>query len=130
MDHQKRAMLNKHITEKRKVIILAALLSFFVFYVVYKAPNCSVGFISGYTAAVNLIKGEPVAQFYKSGYFINSVQEICPGTIDIYTPNIPTYSLMMVPLSIFSYSTAKIIWTCINLLFLTCLLYTSPSPRD
>jgi hypothetical protein len=100
-----------------KYFILVGLTFFFIFFLVKSASNCSIGFISGYTASTNLINGANASDFYKGEYFALLVQKICPETIDIYSPNPPTYSLMMMPFAGTSFHTAKALWVILSVIF-------------
>jgi hypothetical protein len=101
----------------KNALLLCCCLFLFTF-LIRNGDKCTNGFISGYTAANGLLKGEDVKTYYNNDDFAQLVSQFCAETYDIYSPNPPTYSLMMIPLAVFNFSTAKVIWTIINLLMI------------
>lgn len=101
---------------KRVLLLICSL--YVVFFLIQNSRKCSIGFISGYVAAVGLVQGEDIKTYYSNDEFAELVGRVCSDTYDIYSPNPPTYSLMMLPLVALDYPTAKVVWTILNLLML------------
>ncbi len=97
------------------VIILAA---YFIFFVVTNASRSTHGFLAYYTASKLLAEGEDVSRFYDDDWFSSNVNRFVPEVYEIYNVNMPTTSLIMLPLIKFDYSTARIIWTIFNFIIL------------
>lgn len=118
-------VISKHLTEKllknrNKIlwgtaIILAA---YFIFFVVTNASRSTHGFVAYYTASKLLAEGEDVSGFYNNDWFSSNVKRFVPEVYEIYNVNMPTTSLIMLPLVKFDYSTARIIWTIFNFIIL------------
>jgi len=89
---------------------------FFFYFIINNAHAPSHGFASYYTASKLLSAGEDVDQFYNNDWFSSKVKNYVPEVYEIYHVNFPTTSLLLLPLSAFSYSSAKVIWTIFNLL--------------
>jgi hypothetical protein len=96
-------------------IILAA---YFIFFVVTNASRPTHGFVAYYTASKLLAEGEDVSGFYDNDWFSSNVKRFVPEVYEIYNVNMPTTSLIMLPLVKFDYSTARIIWTIFNFIIL------------
>jgi hypothetical protein len=96
-------------------IILAA---YFIFFVVTNASRSTHGFVAYYTASKLLAEGEDVSGFYNNDWFSSNVKRFVPEVYEIYNVNMPTTSLIMLPLVKFDYSTARIIWTIFNFIIL------------
>ena len=97
------------------VIILAA---YFIYFVVTNAPRATHGFATYYTASKLLSEGEDVSLFYDDDWFNDNVKRFVPEVYEIYHVNMPTTSIIMLPLVKFDYSTARIIWTIFNFIIL------------
>jgi hypothetical protein len=93
------------------VIILAA---YFIYYVIKNADRPSHSFAAYYTASRLLSEGENVSNFYDDDWFSANVKRFVPGVYEIYHVNLPTTSLILLPLSVFDYTEARIIWTIFN----------------
>ncbi len=76
------------------------------------------GFVSHYAAARLLTEGADVAQFYDDSWFEGQVARFEPTVTDIFGANMPTMSLLMVPLAILDYRGARAVWTAVSLLLL------------
>ncbi len=96
-------------------IILAA---YFIFFVVTNASRSTHGFLAYYTASKLLAEGEDVSRFYDNDWFSSNVKRFVPEVYEIYNVNMPTTSLIMLPLAKFDYSTARIMWTIFNFIIL------------
>lgn len=117
--------ISKHLKEKllknrNKIlwgtaIILAV---YFIFFVVTNASRSTNGFLAYYTASKLLAEGEDVSRFYDDDWFSSNVKRFVPEVYEIYNVNMPTTSLIMLPLAKFDYSTARIIWTIFNFIIL------------
>jgi hypothetical protein len=103
------------------VVILAA---YFIYFVVINASRSTQGFASYYTASKLLAEGEDVSRFYEDEWFNSNVQRFVPKVYEIFYVNMPTTSIIMLPLVNFNYSTARIIWTILNVIILfTAVLF-------
>jgi len=96
-------------------IIFAA---YFIFFVVTNASRSTHGFLAYYTASKLLAEGEDVSRFYDDDWFSSNVKRFVPEVYEIYNVNMPTTSLIMLPLVTFDYITARIIWTIFNFIIL------------
>ncbi|MCH8144307.1 MAG: DUF2029 domain-containing protein [Gemmatimonadetes bacterium] len=76
------------------------------------------GFVSHYAAARLLTEGADVAQFYDDSWFEGQVVRFEPTVTDVFGANMPTMSLLMVPLTILDYRGARVVWTAVSLLLL------------
>ena len=76
------------------------------------------GFVSHYAAARLLTEGADVAQFYDDTWFAEQVARFEPTVTDVFGANMPTMSLLMVPLAILDYQGARLVWTAVSLLLL------------
>ena len=97
------------------VIILAA---YFIYFVVINAFRSTQGFSSYYTASKLLAEGEDVSRFYDDDWFSSNAERFVPEVYEIFNVNMPTTSLIMLPLLKFDYSTARLSWTIFNLVIL------------
>ena len=97
------------------VIILAV---YFIYFVVINASRSTQGFASYYTASKLLSEGENVSRYYDDDWFSGNVKRFVPEVYEIYNVNMPTTSLIILPLVTFDYSTARIIWTIFNFIIL------------
>jgi len=97
------------------VIILAA---YFIYFVVINASRSTHGFATYYTASKLLSEGENVSRFYYDDWFSGNVKRFVSEVYEIYNVNMPTTSLIILPLVNFDYSTARIIWTIFNFIIL------------
>jgi Glycosyltransferase family 87 len=100
--------------------VIATVISIYFFYFSFKnASQPSHGFASYYTASNLLIKGESAADFYNDDWYSLKVEKYIPGVYEIYLVNMPTTALIFLPIANFNFKTAKIVWTIVNILFLT-----------
>jgi hypothetical protein len=97
------------------VIILSF---YFIYFVIVNADKQSHGFATYYTASRLLDEGEDVIRFYDDDWFSSNVKRFSPEVFEIYHVNLPTTSLIMLPLVKFDYSNARIIWTIFNFIIL------------
>jgi hypothetical protein len=86
--------------------------------VVSSAFRSSHGFVSYYTASRLLLEGENVSKFYDDDWFSSKVKEYEPDIYEIYLVNPPTTSFILLPVALFKYPVARILWISFNLLFL------------
>ena len=80
------------------------------------------GFVSHYTASRLVVSGVGVAQFYDDNWFKARVSEHEPTVIDLYGANLPTMSLLMLPLTVFDYHQARVVWTVGSVVLLMATL--------
>jgi hypothetical protein len=118
-------VISKHLTEKllknrNKILWGTAIIfaAYFIFFVVTNASRSTHGFVAYYTASKLLAEGEDVSGFYNNDWFSSNVKRFVPEVYEIYNVNMPTTSLIMLPLVKFDYSTARIIWTIFNFIIL------------
>lgn len=97
------------------VIILSV---YFVHFVITNADHSTHGFPTYYTASRLLDEGEDVSRFYDDDWFSSNIKRYVPDVYEIYHVNMPTTSLILLPLVKFDYSTARKIWTIFNLIIL------------
>jgi len=95
--------------------IALTLAVYFCYFVILNADSTNHGFSSYYTASKLLSKGEDVSRFYDNDWFSSKVKNYVPEVYEIYHVNLPTTTLIFLPLSRFDYAPAKIIWTSFNL---------------
>jgi len=98
--------------------ILIILSVYFIYFVIVNADKQSHGFATYYTASRLLDEREDVSRFYDDDWFSSNVKRFSPEVYEIYHVNLPTTSLIMLPLVKFDYSNARIIWTIFNLIML------------
>lgn len=99
-------------------VIASVIVAYFIFFNVKNAALPSYGFASYYTASRLLLEGEYVSSFYDDDWFSERVEKYVPGVYEIYLVNLPTTSLVALPIAAFDYKTARIIWITFNLLIL------------
>ena len=80
------------------------------------------GFVSHYTASKLVAQGEEAARFYDDDWFKAHVVEYEPTVADPYGANLPTMSLLMLPLTVFDYQRARVVWTGVSLVLLVVTL--------
>jgi hypothetical protein len=97
------------------VLILSA---YFIYFVIVNSDRATHGFATYYTSSKLLAEGEDVSRFYDDDWFSSNVKRFVPEVYEIFNVNMPTTSLIMLPLVKFDYSTARIIWTIFNLFIL------------
>ncbi len=118
------ASINKLFTSLKKNktrtlwAIALILFVYFIYQVTINATKPTHGFSSYYTASKLLVEGENVSQFYNNDWFRTNLAKYVPGIFEIYNVNLPTTSLMLLPLTPFDYNTARIIWIIFNCLLL------------
>lgn len=80
--------------------------------------NPSHSFVSHYAASRLVLEGADVARFYDDSWFMTQVERFEPTVIDIYHANLPTTSLILLPLAPLEYDAARALWTFFNVLVL------------
>jgi hypothetical protein len=103
--------------------IAIILIAYFLFFSIKYTLIPSNGFASYYTASRLIIEGENTSDFYNDDYFSSKVQNYVNGIYEIYSVNLPTTALMVLPLAFFSHDTARIFWNIFNLLLLAFTIY-------
>jgi alpha-1,2-mannosyltransferase len=78
------------------------------------ADEHTSGFVAYYTAARLVREGGDVDQFYDDRWFEEQTRREDPHVSDVWGPNPPTATLLLLPLSWGSYHTARIAWTAIS----------------
>ncbi len=82
----------------------------------------SDGFAAYYTAA-RLVHSENAGpQLYDDAWFNDQVDHAVPGIQDIYSPNPPSATLLLLPLSSARYETARTIWILLTVVILAAAL--------
>ena len=79
----------------------------------------SHGFVSHYTASRLVMEGVDGAQLYDDAWFRGQVKRFEPTVSDFYGANMPTTSLLLVPLAWMDYRPARAIWVAVSLIGLT-----------
>lgn len=106
--------------------ILSVLVAIFAVRFLLMIPDAATrpsdGFAAYYTASRLLRENSPVSGFYVDQWFNAQVGHIVPGVQDIYRPNPPPAVALMLPLARFSYTTARVVWTILNLVLLLATL--------
>lgn len=112
--------VEKLIHQKIKILWGVALLLtiYFGYFTVTNADRPTHGFSSYYTASRLLAEGNDVVKFYNDDWFSSKVKKNVQEVYEIYHANLPTTSLIMLPLVYFDYSAARIIWTIFNFIIL------------
>ncbi len=90
--------------------VAVILIAYFLFYSFKHTLIPSNGFASYYTASRLIIEGENPSDFYNDEYFSSKVKNYVNGIYEIYSVNLPTTALMVLPLAFFSHDTARIFW--------------------
>lgn len=98
--------------------ITSLLFFFLIFHIVSSSTKSTHGFASYYTASRLFLDGENISNFYNDDWFSSKVAEYVPGVYEIYLVNMPTTVFITLPVSLFEYKTARIIWITINFLLL------------
>ena len=100
--------------------LVAALVGFWLVLATGRSvTRRSHGFVSHYTASRLVIEGVDGAQLYDDAWFREQVKRFEPTVIDFYGANIPTTSLLLVPLAWIDYRPARAIWVAASLVGLT-----------
>ena len=79
----------------------------------------SHGFVSHYTASRLVMEGVDGAQLYDDAWIREQVKRFEPTVTDFYGANIPTTSLLLVPLAWMDYLPARAIWVAASFIGLT-----------
>ena len=103
-------------------VLVVALATHLVQFVNEGFDRPAHGFVSHYTASQLGLNGAEVAQFYDDDWFKVRVSEHEPTVIDPYGTNLPTMSLLMLPLTVFDYQQARVVWTVASLVLLIVTL--------
>ena len=74
----------------------------------------SHGFVSHYAASRLVLEGRDVARFYDDAWFRSQVARFEPTVIDLYGANLPTTSLLLLPLAPLDYHSARTLWTTLT----------------
>lgn len=98
--------------------IALILSAYFIYFVIVNASLSTQGFASYYTASKLLAEGEDVSRFYDDDWFSSNAERFVQEVYEIFNVNMPTTSLIMLPLVKLDYSTARIIWTIFNFVIL------------
>lgn len=78
----------------------------------------SNSFVAHYAASRLVLEGADVARFYDDEWFMTQVARFEPTVTDIYHANLPTMSLVLLPLAPLEYGTARTVWIFFNVLLL------------
>lgn len=105
-----------NLTSGLLLLLLVVAGGHFLFFLAQAAVRPSSGFVTYYTSARLVREGHKVALFYDRAWFQAQIEQHTPGVRDIYHANLPTMSLMLLPLSALDYRAARIAWTGVNLL--------------
>lgn len=118
-------IFNKISQFKVQILWSIALILFvcFTYFVVTNAARPSHGFATYYTASRLLIEGEDVSKFYNDDWFSSHVEEYVPGIYEIYHVNMPTTLFITLPIAVFDYKTARVIWIIFNLTLLVVVVF-------
>jgi hypothetical protein len=87
------------------------------------AIRLSNGFVAHYTASRLLLEGSPVAHFYVDDWFVARIAEHAGPVYDLFYPNAPPATLLMLPLAGLDYGGARIVWTALSLAVLAATLW-------
>lgn len=99
--------------------IIATALGFgMLFWLVGAIQRPANSFVAHYAASRLVLEGADVARFYEDEWFMIQVARFEPTVTDIYHANLPTMSLVLLPLSPFEYPSARMVWTLFNVLLL------------
>jgi len=90
----------------------------FLYFCVGAAVHPTHSFISYYTASRLAAEGADVSRFYEDTWFMEQVNRFQPGIIEIWSPNPPTTTLMLLPFAGLSYTNARVLWTLCSVLIL------------
>jgi hypothetical protein len=103
-------------------------------FAAHSAERPSNGYVAYYTAAQLLRDGERVQDFYDDAWFAARIAERGPAIYDTFAPNPPTTALLLLPLAGLDPSTARSLWTLLNLGaylgFLALMLKALELPRS
>lgn len=88
-----------------------------IYYTWNKSPVLTHGFASYYTSARMLTDGSDMTAAYDSTYYFTKMQSYGFGNVKDLS-NLPTGSIIMLPLSGFEPVIAKIIWNILGIIFL------------
>ena len=115
-----RRIINRLLQFKNQILwaIVFILAVNFIYFVIINSDRPSHGFATYYTASRLLLEGEKVKSFYNDDWFSSKVENYVPAVYEIYHVNLPTTSLIMLPLAKFDYTTSRIIWTIFNFFIL------------
>lgn len=84
----------------------------------------SHGFVTYYTAARMVLGGEPLEGLYDRAWFADRIKEYEPAVYDFFRPNPPPAALIVAPVALFPYRTARAIWLWTNvLIYAAAVLY-------
>ena len=84
----------------------------------------SHGFVTYYTAARMVLGGEPLEGLYDRAWFADRIKEYEPTVYDFFRPNPPPAALIVAPVALFPYRTARAIWLWANvLIYAAAVLY-------
>lgn len=103
-------------------VIASVLGANFMYFTMQKASLPSYGFASYYTASKLFIEGEDAADFYNDDWFSSNVEKYVPGVYEVYLVNMPTTTLLFLPIANFEYKTARVIWIFFNLFRLALIV--------
>ncbi len=102
-------------------------------FTAHSAERSSNGYVAYFVAAQLLRDGERVRNFYDDDWFAARIAERGPAIYDIFAPNPPTMALLLLPLAGLDPSSARALWTILNLVtylgFLAWVSKTLHLPR-
>jgi hypothetical protein len=102
------------------VVALALRLAIFS---IETAARLSNGFAAHYTASRLLLEGAPVARFYDDIWFAARIGEHTGDVYDLFYPNVPPASLVMLPVAGLNYAGARVVWIILSLAVLVAALW-------
>jgi alpha-1,2-mannosyltransferase len=73
------------------------------------------GFVTYYTAARLVLGGEPLAGLYERAWFAERIKQYEPTVYDFFRPNPPPAALIVAPVALLPYRTARAAWVWLNL---------------
>jgi hypothetical protein len=107
-------------------LVLAALAAVLGLRAVYLAVaglgRPAHGFVAHYAASRVVLEGQPPALLYDDDWFGAQVRRFEPTVADLYGPNLPSTSLIFLPLAMPTYPVARAAWTFASLAGLVALM--------
>jgi|GEM_PF-614176 len=83
-------------------------------FVAHAAVTPTYGFVGYYTMARLVLEGQPVSRLYDDAWYQAQIPRFEPQANDIFRPNPPTATLIMLPLAWLSHDAARVAWTVLN----------------
>ncbi len=78
------------------------------------AVTPTYGFVGYYTMARLVLEGQPVSRFYDDAWYQAQIPRFEPQANDIFRPNPPTATLLLLPLAWLTHDAARVVWTVLN----------------